>query len=159
MEGSWYYQQVDLGFNYRMTDLQGALGASQVDRLTHYVARRHELAKRYDILLKNLPVVTPFQHRDGYSAFHLYVIRLKLDQISSSHLEVFEELRSKEIFVNLHYIPVHTQPYYQRLGFKSGDFPEAEKYYSEAISIPLFPSLKESDQDFVVKSLVEALAV
>lgn len=159
MEGSWYYQQVDLGFNYRMTDLQGALGASQMNRLVHYVARRHELAKRYDKLLKPLPVVTPWQHRDGYSAFHLYVVRLKLDEIEPSHVEVFEALRAKEIIVNLHYIPVHIQPYYQEIGFKQGDFPEAERYYAEAISIPLFPTLKESEQDFVIEALKEAVGL
>lgn len=159
MEGSWYYQQVDLGFNYRMTDLQGALGASQMGRLTHYVSRRHELAKRYDKLLKDLPVVTPWRHKDGYSAFHLYVIRLKLDEVTNSHVEVFEALRAREIMVNLHYIPVHTQPYYQEMGFRAGDFPEAERYYSEAISIPLFPTLTYSEQDFVVEMLQEAMGL
>lgn len=159
MEGSWYYQQVDLGFNYRMTDLQGALGASQMGRLVHYVARRHELARRYDKLLEDLPVVRPWQQIDGYSAFHLYVIRLKLDEITPSHLEVFEALRDREIMVNLHYIPVHTQPYYQAMGFRPGDFPAAEKYYAEAISIPLFPGLTHSDQDFVVKVLKEAMGL
>ncbi len=157
MEGSWYYQQVDLGFNYRMTDIQGALGASQMDRLVHYVARRHELAKRYDKLLSDLPVVTPLQKKDGYSAFHLYVIRLKLNEITPSHVEVFEALRAKEIMVNLHYIPVHTQPYYQEMGFQEGDFPEAEAYYAEAISIPLFPTLTNSEQDFVAESLKDAM--
>lgn len=159
MEGSWYYQQVDLGFNYRMTDLQGALGASQMGRLVHYVARRHELAKRYDKLLKDMPIVTPWQHKDGYSAFHLYVIRLKLGEITASHVEVFEALRAKEIIVNLHYIPVHTQPYYREMGFSDGDFPESEKYYSEAISIPLFPALTYDEQDFVVECLKEAMGL
>lgn len=157
MEGSWYYQQVDLGFNYRMTDLQGALGASQMGRLVHYVARRQELAKRYDKLLADMPVVTPWQHKDGYSAFHLYVIRLKLDEITPTHLEVFEALRAREIIVNLHYIPVHLQPYYQDMGFQIGDFPEAEKYYREAISIPLFPTLTESEQDHVINALSSLL--
>lgn len=159
MEGSWYYQQVDLGFNYRMTDLQGALGASQMGRLVHYVARRHELAKRYDKLLKDLPVVTPWQDKNGYSAFHLYVIRLKLGEIDASHVDVFEAMRAKEIIVNLHYIPVHTQPYYREMGFSDGDFPESEKYYSEAISIPLFPALTYEEQDFVVESLKEAMGL
>ncbi len=159
MEGSWYYQQVDLGFNYRMTDLQGALGASQMGRLAHYVARRHELAKRYDKLLNSLPVITPWQEKESYSAYHLYVIRLKLDEITPSHVEVFEALRAKEIMVNLHYIPVHTQPYYQEMGFKAGDFPEAEKYYAEAISIPLFPTLTHSEQDYVVSALKEAMGL
>lgn len=157
MEGSWYYQQVDLGFNYRMTDLQGALGASQMDRLMHYVARRHQIAKRYNTLLADLPLVTPWQDKDGYSAYHLYVIRLKLDQIKLSHVEVFEALRAKEIMVNLHYIPVHTQPYYEKMGFKQGDFPESEQYYAEAISIPMFPTLTDDQQDYVVDALKELL--
>lgn len=159
MEGSWYYQQVDLGFNYRMTDLQGALGASQMERLVHYVALRHELAKRYGKLLKDLPVITPWQEKGNYSAYHLYVIRLKLDEITLSHVEVFEALRAKEIMVNLHYIPVHTQPYYQEMGFKIGDFPEAEKYYAEAISIPLFPTLTYSEQDYVAAALKEIMGL
>ncbi|RAU16831.1 UDP-4-amino-4,6-dideoxy-N-acetyl-beta-L-altrosamine transaminase [Nitrincola tibetensis] len=157
MEGSWYYQQVDLGFNYRMTDLQGALGASQMDRLMHYVARRHQIAKRYNTLLADLPLVTPWQDKDGYSAYHLYVIRLKLDQIKLSHVDVFEALRAKEIMVNLHYIPVHTQPYYEKMGFKQGDFPESEQYYAEAISIPMFPTLTDDQQDYVVDALKELL--
>jgi len=157
MEGSWYYQQVELGFNYRMTDIQAALGSSQMSRLLHYVARRHELAERYNMLFLGLPVITPWQHKDSRSAFHLYVIRLKLDEINLSHVEVFEALRAREIMVNLHYIPVHTQPYYESLGFCVGDFPEAEKYYSEAISIPLFPTLKETEQDYVAETLAELL--
>lgn len=157
MEGSWYYQQVDLGFNYRMTDLQAALGGSQMSRLLHYVARRHELAKRYNILLENFPVVTPWQCRDGHSAYHLYVIRLKLSEIRITHVEVFEALRAREIMVNLHYIPVHMQPYYEAMGFAAGDFPEAERYYSEAISIPLFPTMTMEQQDYVVSSLREIL--
>lgn len=153
MEGSWYYQQVALGFNYRMTDLQGALGASQMERLAEFVLRRHELAERYDEKLKVLPVVTPYRHESGYSGFHLYVIRLKLDKIKKTHVDVFEALRQKGIVVNLHYIPVHMQPYYQKLGFNEGDFPSAEQYYREAISIPLFPTMTLEEQDYVVESL------
>lgn len=159
MEGSWYYQQVDLGFNYRMTDLQGALGASQMDRLQDYVSRRHELAERYDSELSSLPITLPYRHKDGYSGFHLYVIRLQLDKIAKSHVEVFEALRAKSIMVNLHYIPVHTQPYYQELGFAEGDFPVAEKYYSEAISIPLYPTMTIEEQDYVVLTLKSILSV
>ena len=159
MDGPWYYQQVDLGYNYRMTDLQGALGASQMTRLEAYVARRHELARRYDKLLTVLPVVTPWQHPDSYSGLHLYVVRLKLDQISKSHLDVFNALRAKGILVNLHYIPVHTQPYYQAMGFKEGDFPEAECYYREAISLPMYPMLTDAQQDEVVAALKEALGI
>lgn len=159
MEGPWYYQQVELGLNYRMTDLQGALGASQMSRLTSYVSQRHKLARRYDELLKDFPVITPHQEDYGYSAYHLYVILLQLENIRVSHLEVFEALRAKEIIVNLHYIPVHTQPYYQNMGFQYGDFPVAEEYYKKAISIPLFPKLTFEEQDYVVESLREAIGL
>ena len=159
MDGPWYYQQVDLGYNYRMTDLQGALGASQMARLETYVARRHELARRYDALLAGLPVITPWQHPDGYSGLHLYVIRLQLDKIQRSHLQVFESMRAKDIIVNLHYIPVHTQPHYKKLGFKEGDFPVAEAYYREAISIPMYPKLTEAQQDEVVAALKESIGL
>jgi UDP-4-amino-4,6-dideoxy-N-acetyl-beta-L-altrosamine transaminase len=156
-DGPWYYQQVDLGFNYRMTELQAALGISQMGRLDEYVSRRHVLAKRYDILLRALPVTTPWQQPDSYSALHLYVIRLQLDKIDKHHRAVFESLREQGIGVNLHYIPVHTQPYYQQMGFKIGDFPEAERYYAEAISLPMYPNMSESQQDQVVIALEKAL--
>lgn len=151
--GSWYYQQVDLGFNYRMTELQAALGLSQLNRLDEYVARRHEIADRYNRLLKDLPITLPWQHPDSYSGLHLYVIRLNLAEISVSHRDVFESLREQGIGVNLHYIPVHTQPYYENFGFKTEDFPEAMSYYREAISLPLFPTMSDSEQDKVVKIL------
>ena len=153
MDGPWYYQQVDLGFNYRMTDLQAALGVSQMQRLDAYVATRHELAGRYDILLKDLPVTLPWQHSDSYSGLHLYVIRLQLDKISKTHLEVFQGMRDAGILVNLHYIPVHMQPYYQKMGFKEGQFPQAEQYYKEAISIPMFPIMTDAQQEKVVAVL------
>lgn len=159
MDGSWYYQQVALGYNYRMTDLQGALGASQMTRLDQYVVRRHEIARRYDELLKDLPITTPWQHPDGYSGLHLYVIRLQLDKIQKTHLQVFEALRAKNIMVNLHYIPVHTQPYYQQMGFKVGQFPESERYYAEAISIPIYPVMTDELQDEVVSCLREAMGL
>lgn len=157
-DGPWYYQQIDLGFNYRMTELQAALGVSQMTRLDDYVARRHVIAARYEALLEGLPVVRPWQHPDGYSGLHLYVVRLQLDRMVSSHREVFEALRERGVGVNLHYIPVHTQPYYQRMGFCSGDFPQAELYYAEAISLPMYPGLTESQQDAVVQVLREATA-
>lgn len=158
VEGPWYYQQIELGFNYRMTELQGALGVSQMERLDHYVARRHELARRYDALLAGLPLQTPWQHPNGYSGLHLYVIRLHLDQLGSSHRQVFECLREQGVGVNLHYIPVHLQPYYERLGFKRGDFPQAEHYYREAISLPMFQTMTEQQQDTVVTALQRAVA-
>jgi len=153
MDGPWYYQQVDLGFNYRMTDIQAALGVSQMQRLDTYVAKRHELAQRYNEQLKDLSITLPRQHPDTYSSFHLYVIRLHLEKINKTHLQVFEELRAAGVGVNLHYIPVHTQPYYQKLGFKEGQFPQAEKYYQEAISIPLYPDLDKNQQNYVVEQV------
>lgn len=157
-DGPWYYQQVELGFNYRMTDLQAALGTSQMQRLDGYVAARHALAARYDERLADLPLTRPWQHPDGYSGLHLYVIRLQLQRLTASHREVFEALRAHGIGVNLHYIPVHTQPYYRGLGFKPGQFPEAERYYAEAISLPLYSSLTTAQQDQVISAVAEVLA-
>lgn len=157
MEGPWYYQQVDLGFNYRMTDMQAVLGVSQMTRLHSYIERRHEIAERYNRLLADLPVTLPWQHPDSYSAWHLYVIRLQLDRIKTSHRAVFEAMRARDIMVNLHYIPVHTQPWYRKMGFRDGDFPQAEQYYREAISIPMHPNLTDAEQDFVVEVLREAI--
>jgi UDP-4-amino-4,6-dideoxy-N-acetyl-beta-L-altrosamine transaminase len=156
-DGPWYYQQVELGFNYRITELQAALGNSQMARLNEYVEQRNQLAIKYDELLQHLPVITPWQDKANYSARHLYVIRLKLDQIHKTHREVFESLLEQGIGVNLHYIPVHTQPFYKQMGFKDGDFPNAESYYQEAISLPLFPKLSSEQQLKVVAALKMAL--
>lgn len=156
-DGPWYYQQIDLGYNYRMTELQAALGVSQMLRLEAFVVRRHTLAQRYDQLLASLPVITPWQHPDSYSGLHLYVVRLQLDKISKSHRQVFEALREQGIGVNLHYIPVHTQPHYQRMGFKLGDYPQSEQYYAEAISLPMFQTLTDEQQDQVVAVLQKVL--
>lgn len=155
--GGWYYEQSELGYNYRITDLQAALGASQMERLEEFVTRRRTLAARYSELLKSFPLTLPHQHPDTNSSWHLYVIRLQLDRIQKSHRQVFEELRANGIGVQLHYIPVHTQPYYRELGFKSGDFPEAEKYYGEAISLPMFAAMTDADQDRVVETLKQIL--
>lgn len=152
-DGPWYYQQIVLGFNYRMTELQAALGVSQMTRLDQYVARRHQLARRYDELLATLPVTTPWQHPDSYSGLHLYVIRLQQDKIQKTHRQVFESLREQGIGVNVHYIPVHTQPYYKQMGFELGDFQNAEAYYSEAISLPMFQTMTDEQQDTVVAAL------
>lgn len=157
-DGPWYYEQTELGFNYRMTDIQAALGLSQLERLDRYVARRHELAARYDELLAGLPVVTPVRHEDCHSAFHLYVIRLRLDRVKAGHREVFERLREAGIGVNLHYIPVFRQPYYAAQGLDAGDFPESEAYYAEAITLPLYPALRDSEQTQVVEALRAACA-
>ena len=152
-DGPWYFEQIELGLNYRMTDLHAALGLSQLNRLDNYIERRRALALRYDEQLAGLPVVTPWQHPDGQSAWHLYVIRLQLDELTRTHRQVFEGLREQGIGVNLHYIPVHTHPYYRGLGFTAGSFPEAERYYSEAISLPMFPSMTDEDQDQVIAAL------
>lgn len=156
-DGPWYYQQIELGYNYRMTDMQAALGVSQMQRLDEYVDKRHELAERYNELLKELPITLPWQHEDSYSGLHLYVIRLHLDKISKTHLDVFNGMREAGILVNLHYIPVHLQPYYQEMGFNEGQFPEAEQYYKEAISLPMFPTMTEEQQNQVVDTLRELL--
>lgn len=156
-DGPWYYQQVELGYNYRMTELQAALGCSQLERLDQYIERRHQLARRYDSLLVDLPVKTPWQHPDGYSGLHLYVVRLQLDLVDRTHKEVFEALRASGIGVNLHYIPVYTQPYFQRMGFDPASFPQAQAYYREAISLPLYSALTEQQQDVVVAALRRVL--
>lgn len=155
-DGPWYYQQICLGFNYRMTELQAALGISQFSRLDEFVGRRHSLAHRYDNLLKELPLTLPWQHPDSYSGLHLYVIRLQLDKIGRSHRVVFEALREMGIGVNLHYMPVYLQPYYSRL-CSYGDFPNSAQYYREAISIPMYAGLTEKQQDFVVEALRNVL--
>lgn len=156
-DGAWYYQQIDLGYNYRMTELQAALGVSQMTRLDEFITARHVLAKRYDELLKDIPVAIPWQHPDSYSGLHLYVIRLKLNKINKTHKEVFDELRAKNIGVNLHYIPVYSQPHYQQFGFNAEDFPEAEKYYQEAISLPMYSLLTFEQQDIVIAALKDIL--
>lgn len=155
--GPWYYQQIALGLNYRMTEMQAALGVSQMTRLHDFVARRHELAARYDKHLKNLPLDTPYQHADSYSGYHLYVIQPHFDKISKTHLDVFKELRAAGLGINLHYIPIHTQPYYQNLGFRPGDFPIAEDYYAKSISIPLYHAMSYEQQDEVIDILKRVL--
>ena len=157
--GGWYYEQVDLGFNYRMTELQAALGISQISRLEEFVAARHKLAERYNEKLASLPIVLPYQLPNTYSGLHLFVIRLNLGEISKTHKQVFDELRGSGIGVNLHYIPVHLQPYYQKMGFKQGDFPHAEAYYANAISVPMFHGMTYEQQDEVISKLTQILEV
>lgn len=156
-EGPWYYQQIDLGYNYRMTEIQAALGISQLDRLDEFVAKRHQIAKQYNELLSNLPIKLPYKTSESHSAMHLYVIRLKLTEINRTHREVFETLRANGVGVNLHYIPIYRQPYYSNMGFLAKDYPESEKYYAEAISLPIFPTLRDSDQNYIVDSLRESI--
>jgi UDP-4-amino-4,6-dideoxy-N-acetyl-beta-L-altrosamine transaminase len=154
---SWYYQQIELGFNYRMNDIQAALGISQLERLDYYVSRRHILADRYDILLADLPLDTPYQHSDAYSPYHLYVICLKENNSVAYHRKFFESLREKGIGVNLHYIPIYSQPYYQNFGFDKKEFPNAEKYYENAISLPLFPTMDDEIQNRVIEAIKQVI--
>ena len=157
-DGPWYYEQVALGYNYRLTDIQAALGLSQLARLDEYVARRQALARRYDALLADLPLTLPWQHQDSHSAWHLYVIRLPRDHAGITHRALFAALADAGLGVNLHYIPIYRQPYYQRFGFRPDDFPHAESYYAEAITIPLFAAMTDDEQDQVVAALRGALA-
>lgn len=158
-DGPWSYEQIELGFNYRMTDIQAALGLSQLARLEQYIERRHELAERYNRLLTNLPIKTPVLSQEGTSAFHLYVVRLQEADAGISKHDLFCALRERGIGVNVHYIPVHTQPYYRRLGFQLGDFPAAENYYREAMSLPLFPSMSFQQQDAVIEALRDLIGI
>ena len=157
-DGPWYYQQIELGFNYRMTDMQAALGCSQMDSLDEFVARRRYLVKRYNEKLKNLPLRTPYQDEAANPSWHIYIIRVDFTKVKLSKKEIFARMRDRGIVLNLHYIPVHTQPYYQKLGFQKGDFPVSEKYYEEAITLPLYYDLIDEQQDEVIEALKEVLA-
>ncbi len=155
-EGAWYYQQVELGFNYRMTDIQAALGRSQLRRLAEFVARRRQIARRYDELLAELPLILPWQHPDATSAWHLYIVEIDTERCPRSRKEVFDALREAGIGVNVHYIPVHRQPYYRRMECVRS-LPAAERYYARAISLPMYAALSDSDQSRVVQALESAL--
>lgn len=157
-DGPWYYQQIELGYNYRMTDIQAALGYSQMERLDTFVARRRQLAQRYDDLLADLPIRIPKQNADTNSSWHIYVVRLDKTRTSKSKVEVFEEMKKRGVTLNLHYIPVHLQPYYQALGFKRGDFPASERYYEEAFTLPIYYELTDEQQNQVVGALREVLS-
>lgn len=152
-DGPWYYEQIELGYHYRMTDIQAALGLSQLTRLDAFVRRRNELADRYDQILKGVPLKVPGREKESLNAFHLYVVRLELNRLKKSKAETVIALRNSGIGVNLHYIPVYFQPYYKELGFKKGYCPESERYYEEALTLPLYPSLTHEDQDYVVQEL------
>jgi len=153
-EGPWYYQQIELGFNYRMTDMQAALGSSQLQRLDEFISIRHKIADSYDTSLENSAFTLPYQNEFSYSSYHLYVVRLKVVSNMRSHREVVEFLRNSGIGVNLHYIPVYHHPYYKKLGFERGYCKNAELYYSQAISIPMFPALNSKDQKTVIECLL-----
>ena len=156
-DGDWYYQQVALGFNYRMTDIQAALGASQMDRLDEFVARRRALAARYDALLRDLPLKTPFVLDGAQPSWHLYIVRIDFDRVHKTKQQIFTEMRARGIALNLHYIPVHTQPYYEALGFHAEDCPAAVEYYREALTLPLYPCMTDAEQEMAAWALREVL--
>lgn len=156
-EEIWNYQQVDLGFNYRMTDIQGALGLSQMSRLDEYIARRHEIARRYDADLAKFPVTVPWQSSHVYSSYHLYPICVSQAETKKTQRQIYDALWESGIAANLHYIPVHRQPYYENMGFKKGDFPNSEQFHREVISLPMFPTLTDCEQDAVINALMRSL--
>ena len=156
--GPWYYQQVQLGFNYRMNDVEAALGASQLTKLTQFVEQRNELASFYNDAFRKQDKITPLDvMTDCYSSYHLYVIKCT-SLNSDSHRAAIETLRDKGIFAHVHYIPIHLQPFYQNLGFKNGDYPNAEQYYKQAITLPLYPSLSKEEAQYVVDTTVEVVS-
>jgi dTDP-4-amino-4,6-dideoxygalactose transaminase len=155
---AWYYEQNELGFNYRLTDIHAALGVSQLQRLSTYIEQRNVLARRYDELLRDLGLLLPTVREGNISAFHLYVVRLKPGEHAKTRRQAFDELRRAGIAVNLHYSPVHLQPYYRALGFAPGQYPEAESYGREALTLPLYPGLTFEQQDEVVHGLRRVLA-
>jgi len=158
-DGPWSYEQIKLGFNYRMTDIQAALGCSQMERLTDYVNLRHKKYSLYNDFLKDLPIMLPWQDPKSYSSMHLYVIRLKINEVNISHKQFFEQLKEMGIGVNLHYIPIYRHPYYKKFGYINSDFPNSEAYYSEAISLPMFPLLEEDQIMYISSSIKKILDV
>ena len=157
-DGPWYYEQIDLGLNYRMTDIHAALGISQLKKIDTFVSKRHEIASIYNTSFEGLPIQTPYQSENSYSSYHLYVIKLNIEEIKISHLNFFKNLRQQGIGVNLHYMPVYLHPYYRKLGFKKGYCVEAERYYSSAVSIPMYPNLKNEEQDYVIKVIKNSIS-
>jgi len=156
--GPWYYEQISLGFNYRMTELQAALGISQLQRVDGFVSKRHVLKKRYDLLLEDLPLILPYQSKDCYSSLHLYPVQIDIaKKVAKSRKQIFIELRENNVGVNVHYIPIHMQPYFQNLGFKKGDFPNSEVYYQSTLTLPMFSSMTSEQQDEVVTVLNKIL--
>jgi UDP-4-amino-4,6-dideoxy-N-acetyl-beta-L-altrosamine transaminase len=156
-EEIWNYQQIDLGYNYRMNDIQAALGLSQIKRLDDYIKTRHKIAKKYDKEFENFSIKIPHQHPKVYSAYHLYPVCFEENNVGVIQKKIYDDLWKNNIAVNLHYIPVHRHPYYENLGFKKEDFPAAEKFHREAISLPMYPTLSAKQQNEVIKSLVSAI--
>ena len=156
-EGLWYYEQLLLGFNFRMSDIHAALGISQMNSLDKFISKRNELSQIYTEELKGLPLTIQRVRKEDLSAWHIFVIRLKLSELKLSRLEIYNSLRNKGIGVNVHYIPVHLHPFYKNLGFNKGDFPNSENYYDGAITIPMFTKLKKTEIKFVIQSLKESI--
>tara|TARA_B110000008_G_scaffold122657_1_gene125103 strand:+ start:4253 stop:6373 length:2121 start_codon:yes stop_codon:yes gene_type:complete len=157
-DGPWYYQQLELGLNYRMTDIQAALGLSQLKRLDDFIVKRHQIVNKYNLAFKDKPIITPYQSPNNYSAFHLYIIRINNSSKGLSRLDLFKKLREMGILVNIHYIPVYQQPYYQNIGYNLNDFPNSEIYYQEAISLPIHTLLKDEEQDFIIENILNFLS-
>ena len=157
-DGSWYYEQIDLGYNYRVTDMQAALGTSQMKRLTEFLQRRRYLAKRYNELLADLPLILPYQMEGTNSSWHLYVACFREEASLSKKERLFQEMKKHGITLNMHYIPVHLQPYYQNMGFVHGDFPVSEAYYEKAFTLPLYYGLSDEEQVTVVEALRDSLS-
>jgi UDP-4-amino-4,6-dideoxy-N-acetyl-beta-L-altrosamine transaminase len=155
----WNYQQIELGFNYRMNDIQAALGLNQMKRLDEYIERRHNIAEYYDKEIKKLPLITPWQAPGVYSSYHLYPILVNNISKIKTQKQIYDELRKNNIAVNLHYVPVHRHPYYEDIGFKKNDFPIIERLHKEIITIPLYPTLKKEQQEYVVAALKKVTTV
>ena len=156
-EGLWYYEQLLLGFNFRMNEIQASLGISQMNSLDKFISKRNEVSQMYIKNLKNLPLTFQKVRNEDLSAWHLFIIHLKLDQLELTRLEIYNSLREKGIGVNVHYIPVHLQPFYRNLGFKQGDYPNSESYYDGALTIPMYTKLKKKDIEFVIQALQESI--
>lgn len=156
-EGLWYYEQLLLGFNFRMNEIQASLGISQMNSLDKFISKRNEVSQMYMKNLKNLPLTFQKVRNEDLSAWHLFIIHLKLDQLELTRLEIYNSLREKGIGVNVHYIPVHLQPFYRNLGFKQGDYPNSESYYDGALTIPMYTKLKKKDIEFVIQALQESI--
>jgi dTDP-4-amino-4,6-dideoxygalactose transaminase len=152
--GPWYYQQVELGYNYRLSDLHAALGLSQMNKLDRFIQQRQDQAQRYDHEFSNLPLRVLDVPEYAKSAWHLYMIELT----HHDRAEIYQQLHDKGVGVNVHYIPIHLHPYYANLGFKAGDFPCAESFYRNALTIPLFPAMSADEQSSVIQALREVLA-
>jgi len=155
----WNYQQLELGFNYRMTDLQAALGLSQMTRLDEFIAKRYQLAEYYDAALVDLALIVPWQHPDTWSSYHLYPIRVRQSQCGKTQNQIYNTLRAAGVLANLHYIPVYRQPYYEEIGFAAGYCQESEQYHKETISLPLYPGLAKEQQDYVIATLTKELTI